>query len=77
MLAALTGLRRGELWALRWTDVDLERGELDVSRWCRGPRRARREDDEDRRPRRVALDEVGVALLVRHRAKVDVMGSAS
>ena len=32
MLAALTGMRRGELCALRWTDVDLERGELDVSR---------------------------------------------
>ena len=26
MLAALTGMRRGELCALRWTDVDLERG---------------------------------------------------
>lgn len=32
MLAALTGMRRGELCALRWTDVDFERGELDVSR---------------------------------------------
>ncbi len=32
MLAALTGMRRGELCALRWTDVDLERRELDVSR---------------------------------------------
>src|SRR5258708_40134836 len=32
MLAALTGMRRGELCALRWSDVDLERGELDVSR---------------------------------------------
>jgi integrase len=32
MLAALTGMRRGELCALRWTDVDFERCELDVSR---------------------------------------------
>jgi integrase len=32
MLAALTGMRRGELCALRWTDVDLETGQLDVSR---------------------------------------------
>lgn len=32
MLAALTGMRRGELCALRWTDVDLELGTLAVSR---------------------------------------------
>ena len=32
MLAALTGMRRGELCALRWNDADLENGILDVSR---------------------------------------------
>ncbi|HEY2935505.1 MAG TPA: hypothetical protein VGJ25_02835, partial [Gaiellaceae bacterium] len=32
MLGALTGMRRGELCALRWSDVHLDRGELDVSR---------------------------------------------
>ena len=49
MLAALTGMRRGELCALRWTDVDLERGELDVSQICRGRAgRDRREGHEDR-----------------------------
>ena len=61
MLAALTGMRRGELCALRWTDVDLDRGELEVSRsvvvvpagW---PRRRTKTD----RSRTVALDEVGV-----------------
>lgn len=31
-LALYTGLRRGELAALRWSDVDLERGTLSVSR---------------------------------------------
>jgi len=30
-LAAVTGLRRGELLALRWTNVDLERGSLFVA----------------------------------------------
>jgi site-specific recombinase XerC len=32
MLAALTGMRRGELCALRWSDLDLERRVLNVSR---------------------------------------------
>jgi integrase len=32
MLAALTGMRRGELCALHWNDVDLDRGELEVHR---------------------------------------------
>ncbi len=73
MLAALTGMRRGELCALRWTDVDLERrGAGGVPVGGRRAGRARREGA----PRRtgladVALDEVGVALLIRHRAQVD------
>ena len=32
MLAALTGPRRGELWALRWSDVDLTGGTLRIAR---------------------------------------------
>ena len=32
MLGALTGMRRGELCALRWSDVDLERGTIEVCR---------------------------------------------
>lgn len=36
-VALLTGLRKGELWGLRWQDVDLERGELVVSRSYGGP----------------------------------------
>ena len=31
VLAILTGLRQGELFALRWTDLDLEAGKLTVS----------------------------------------------
>jgi integrase len=30
LLAAFTGMRRGEVLALRWSDVDLERAELEV-----------------------------------------------
>src|SRR5207248_5999057 len=31
-LAAVTGARRGELCALRWDDIDLERGQFGVAR---------------------------------------------
>ena len=32
MLAAVTGMRRGELCALRWSDVDVDRGIIHISR---------------------------------------------
>lgn len=35
--AVFTGLRKGELWGLRWSDVDFERGELVVSKSYSGP----------------------------------------
>lgn len=72
MLAALTGMRRGELCALRWTDVDLERCELDVSRSVVVvPGGIAEKGTKTDRGRTVALDEVGMALLARHRVKVD------
>ena len=36
-LAIYSGMRRGELFALRWEDVDLERGMLSVRRGASGP----------------------------------------
>lgn len=72
MLAALTGMRRGELCALRWTDVDFERGELDVSRsLVVVPGGVAEKGTKTHRFRIVALDVVGTALLQRHRATVD------
>ena len=67
MLAALTGMRRGELCALRWSDVDLERGELEVSRSVvvAVGGLAQKSTKTDRF-RQVALDEVGVLLLRQH-----------
>ena len=32
MMAALTGMRRGELCALRWSDLDLDEGQIEVAR---------------------------------------------
>jgi integrase len=71
MLAALTGIRRGELCALRWTDVDLELGVIEVSRSVvvvvGGLSEKTTKTD---RSRKVALDPVGIALLTAHRAHV-------
>lgn len=72
MLAALTGMRRGELCALRWTDVDFERCELDVSRAVVVvPGGVAEKTTKTGRYRIVALDQVGMALLKRHRANVE------
>lgn len=72
MLAALTGMRRGELCALRWTDVDFEQRELDVSRsLVVVPGGVAEKTTKTDRFRMVALDDVGVALLASHRAKVE------
>lgn len=66
-LAALTGARRGELVALRWSDVDLAAGSVTIERaitvvageTIEGPTKSHQ-------ARRVALDPVGVELLRRH-----------
>ena len=72
MLAALTGMRRGELCALRWTDVDLQTGQLDVSRSVVVvPGGLAEKTTKTDRSRRVALDEIGVAMLTEYRALVD------
>ena len=63
-LAALTGLRRGELLALRWSDVDLTVGSVKVERAITvidgtthiGPTKTHQ-------VRRVALDEAGIEVL--------------
>jgi integrase len=71
MLAALTGLRRGELCALRWTDVDLQLGIIEVSRsLVVVPGGLAEKTTKTGRSRKVALDAFGIALLTGHRAQV-------
>jgi integrase len=78
MLGALTGTRRGELCGLRWSDVNLDRGELEVSRAVILPPGGLAEKTtKTGRMRPVALDEVGVALLVEYRSTVDVWAKAA
>src|ERR1700733_10664685 len=69
MLAALTGMRRGELCALRWTDVDLNIGTIHVTRSVVVvPNGLAEKTTKTDRGRSVALDPVGVTLLSEHRA---------
>ena len=75
MLGALTGMRRGELCALRWSDVKLDVGEIEVARsLVVVPGGLAEKTTKTDKVRRVALDEVGVALLTQHRAQVGPRG---
>ena len=72
MLAALTGMRRGELCALRWSDVNFDIGVLDVARSVVvEPGGLAEKSTKTDRSRKVALDPVGIALLTAHRKRVE------
>ncbi len=63
-LAMTTGMRRGELCALRWSCFDLERGILDLRRnYVDG----REKDTKTHQIRRISLDPETVTLLKEHR----------
>jgi integrase len=71
-LAAVTGARRGELCALRWTDVDWQAVTLTIARsiyetkgggWGEKPTKTHQ-------ARRVGLDDFGLTVLRRHHAEV-------
>jgi integrase len=66
--AFYAGLRRGELRALRWSDVDLEAGVIHVCRgWDDDPEVGEIEVKSDAGRRRVPLVGVLRALMVEHR----------
>ncbi len=63
-----TGCRRGEMCALRWSDVDLDRPELSIRRAItQVGRELIEKDTKTHQSRRVALDEATVGLLRQHR----------
>jgi integrase len=71
-LAATTGARRGELAALRWCDVDLERGLLLVDENFvvrKGQRKFKGTKTEEQAPRPLSLDTLSVALLTEFKTK--------
>jgi integrase len=68
LLAATTGARRGELCALRWTDIDLDLGTALIARSLvegRGSELVEK-DTKTHAPRRVALDKASIDELARH-----------
>lgn len=72
MLAALTGMRRGELCALRWSDLDLQLGIISVSRsLVVGPGGLSEKTTKTGRSRKIALDAFGIALLTEHLRQVN------
>ena len=70
MLAALTGMRRGELCALRWPDIDFDTGVLTVNHAVVvAPKGLVVKATKSNRDRIVALDPVALALLEQHRLR--------
>ncbi len=68
LLAATTGMRRGEILALRWSDVDLEGGTLSVARSLEQTRDALRfKEPKSGKPRRVVMPALLITELKRHR----------
>ena len=63
-LAMTTGARRGELCALRWKDVDLDRAVLNVrSAIAQEGSQTWEKDTKTHQQRRIALDKTTVGLL--------------
>ena len=68
-LSAMTGARRSEVLALRWTDVDLERGVVTIGRGLvQGPDGLVEKDTKTHQTRLVALDAPTTAVLTDHRS---------
>jgi integrase len=70
-LAAVTGARRGELCALQWADLDLERGIVHVAySYLVLPGVKVRKDTKTHQDRRIAIDDVTVAVLAERKQSI-------
>jgi integrase len=76
-LAGLTGARRGELCALRWSDLDAQRRTLTIARNLTSPKgeRAAEGETKNHRRRTIGLSPQALAELVGHRARCEVLCS--
>ena len=70
LLAVSLGMRRGELLGLRWTDIDLERGELSILRTLEQTRCGLnfKEPKTDNARRKITLPPMTIEALQSHRA---------
>jgi integrase len=70
LIAVLTGLRRGELLALRWADIDLETGQLSVKQSLEQTKAglAFKQPKTSRSRRTLALPQLGIDALKKHKA---------
>jgi integrase len=76
-LGALTGARRGELCALRWTDLDVDRRTLTIARALTSPKGHRYVEGPTKngRARVIGLSPEALAELVGHRAQREMLCS--
>ncbi len=75
-LAALTGMRRGEVLGLRWGDLDLDRGQVVIRHTLVSiAYEVVDSTPKTHRPRMVELDAETASVLRRHRDKVAGVGS--
>jgi integrase len=75
-MGALTGARRGELCALRWTDLDVERRTLNIARGLTSPKGRRYVEGPLKnrgRARLIGLDDVALAEVIGHRARREML----
>ena len=73
-LVMVTGLRRAELLALRWLDVDLAAGKLMVRRnYVRVAGKVIEKDTKTHQMRRISLDPATVEVLTEHRQRYEQM----
>jgi integrase len=71
-LVMVTGMRRGEVLALRWSDADLIAGMLAIRRnYVRSQARGIEKDTKTHQMRRISLDPQTVAVLSDHRARYE------
>jgi integrase len=75
LLAALTGARRGELCALRWTDLDWTAATLSIARsvYEKAGGGWGEKDTKTHQAHRIGLDALGLEILRRQRASVDAL----
>jgi integrase len=71
-LTMVTGCRRGEMCALRWTDLDVVRGMMTVERsYAQTAQGTHEKATKSRQKRRVAIDAYTVELLIAYREQCE------